>query len=277
MADDLVQRLEELASLRAQGLVSEAEFTERKAALLAGGAPEAPIAPPPQSVGVQSPLDAFEPRKRGGFELAAPLEELEQLPRIGPNAEEDSGGTVVVPPIFEPLPGPPTADPPRVASYELPAAVLPPPPTPSPFVRASVAPSPPGRAGEPYPMVFEVEYPERLSRLTTFFRVVLILPAWVFLSLLGYMIVGAVFAGWTAVFWRKRYPSWLFAAASGYLAYGSRVGAYGALLTDRYPSFEPAESPVRLEYATPPDRQLSRWRVVFWKSVLILCLLLLNQ
>jgi hypothetical protein len=119
-------------------------------------------------------------------------------------------------------------------------------------------------------MVFEVDYSDRLSRLSSFFRIVLILPAWVFLLVAAYVFYGAVLAGWTAVFWRKRYPSWLFSAASGYLAYGSRVGAYGALLTDRFPSFEPSESPVHLEYATPPGRQLSRWRVLFWKNVLIL-------
>ena len=268
VADDLVQRLEELASLRAQGLVSEAEFTERKAALLAGTMSEEPIAAQPSPSepeaivpSRQSPLNAFEPRRIGGVELAAPLEGREDAEGSTPPGPGDSGPTVVVPLPFERLPDP-------FANQPVPPS--PPPPPPPVGLGAGLALPPSSTEAEPYPMIFEVEYAERLSRLKTFFRIVLVLPAWVFIVVSGYVFYGAVFAGWTAVFWRKRYPSWLFSAAAGYLAYASRVGAYGALLTDRFPSLEPSESPVRLEFSTPPDRRLSRWRVILWKSVLIL-------
>lgn len=124
-------------------------------------------------------------------------------------------------------------------------------------------------------MVFEVEYWERLSRWKTAFRLLLALPALIFANLfLVAFLVPAVsvffLAGWIAVFLKRRYPRWLFVALSGYLAFTARLGAYGLLLTDRYPSFDIDNSPVTLEYDEPAPGSLSRWRVWLWKSILVI-------
>lgn len=76
-------------------------------------------------------------------------------------------------------------------------------------------------------------------------------------------------AGWIAVFLRRSYPSWLFAGLTGYLGFEARLGAYLALLTDRHPSFERAGSAVLLEYDVPAAGQLSRWRVLLWRAILL--------
>ncbi|MBI5946763.1 MAG: DUF4389 domain-containing protein [Chloroflexi bacterium] len=119
-------------------------------------------------------------------------------------------------------------------------------------------------------MRFEVDYPERLSRWKTLLRLPLLIPVWVFLYLVNGVISAALTAGWLTVFLRRRYPRWLFAATSGGLAFNARAWAYGALLTDRYPSFDRDRSPVTLEYDDPPDGHLSRWRVFFWKAALLI-------
>lgn len=118
-------------------------------------------------------------------------------------------------------------------------------------------------------MRFEVEYPAGLSRWKTFLRGFLILPAFIVWGAVGYISEGAMFAGWVAVFLKRRYPAWLFRAGTNAVAFGARTSAYGLLLTDRYPSFSPEGSPVVLEYDEPPQGQLSRWRVLFWKLLLL--------
>ncbi|MBI2767013.1 MAG: DUF4389 domain-containing protein [Chloroflexi bacterium] len=122
----------------------------------------------------------------------------------------------------------------------------------------------------PYPVTYGVEYPERLSRWKTALRGLLIIPVFLFLYPVQWFLFLGMSIGWTAVFLRKRYPSWLFAGSSGSLGFASRAWAYWTLQTDHFPSFESEDSPVRLEIARPPDGSLSRWRVFFWKYVLLI-------
>ncbi len=144
-----------------------------------------------------------------------------------------------------------------------------PPPLPRPMAPPSWSP-PPQVAREPYPMRYDVAYPEGLSRLSTFFRLVLLLPVYLFVGLLQYFVYIALFLGFTTVFWRKKYPQWLFRGLSGAFGFQARASAYGLLLTDKFPSFAPEDSRVTLEYDDPPSGSLSRWRVLFWKALLLI-------
>jgi hypothetical protein len=62
----------------------------------------------------------------------------------------------------------------------------------------------------------------------------------------------------------------MFSAAHWALGWHARALAYGLLLTDRFPSFDPAGSPVQLQYRYPEAGSLSRWRVLLWKLVLLI-------
>lgn len=136
----------------------------------------------------------------------------------------------------------------------------PPPPAPAP-----PPPAPPAR----YPMSFDVLYPDRMSRLSTFFRLFLLAPVAFILSLLQYLIWCGLAFGWMAVFWRRKYPTWLFRGLSGSFDYTARAWCYAALLTDQFPSLSREASPVSLDFDDPPSGYLSRWRVLFWKSALL--------
>jgi len=132
---------------------------------------------------------------------------------------------------------------------------------------------------EPYPARLDIDYPERLDRLTTLLRVIWIIPIAVILSLLtstgnttvvtqsGNRVVssgGGIAGGlWLAtllmLLFRVRYPRWWFDFARELTRFGARVGAYLGLLTDRYPSTVEEQS-VHLEIDYPDvERDLNRW------------------
>lgn len=131
----------------------------------------------------------------------------------------------------------------------------------------------------PYPARLEVAYPERLNRVTTAFRVVLLVPIVVVASILtgegtqsvqtsSHTWVTTTTAGITGglsvatlllILFRRRYPRWWFDFALELTRFTTRIGAYVALLTDKYPStVEHQDVALDLDY---PDveRDLNRW------------------
>jgi hypothetical protein len=136
-----------------------------------------------------------------------------------------------------------------------------------------------GTPRAPYAAGLEIDYPDRLDRLTTLLRLIWVIPIAVVLSLLtatGSQTVvtetgerlrtssGGISTGlWLATVLmlvvRERYPRWWFDFARELTRFEARVGAYLALLTDRYPSTVEAQA-VHLELAYPDvERDLNRW------------------
>jgi hypothetical protein len=121
----------------------------------------------------------------------------------------------------------------------------------------------------PYAARLTIDYPDRLDRFTTFFRLIWILPIAIILSLVsvtgeGARTGGTVLGGlWVAIAlmiaFRVLYPRWWFDFARELTRFGARVGAYFALLTDRFPSTVDEQS-VHLEIDYPDvQRDLNRW------------------
>jgi hypothetical protein len=128
-----------------------------------------------------------------------------------------------------------------------------------------------------YPISFSVDYPDRtLNRLTTFFRIIVIIPIAFVLGTIsggssaGY---GEETAGATAaagggivfiaplllILFRRKYPRWWFDWNLELTRFSNRVGAYFALLDDRYPSTD-EEQAIHLQIAYPDaQRDLNRW------------------
>src|SRR5205807_4003214 len=133
---------------------------------------------------------------------------------------------------------------------------------------------------QPYAARLNIDYPEKLDRLTTLLRIIWIIPIAIILGLLsgggnqtvmtdtGGRVVqssgGGISGGlWLAtvlmLLFRLRYPRWWFDFARELTRLGTRVGAYFALLTDRYPSTVEEQS-VHLEIDYPDvERDLNRW------------------
>lgn len=114
-----------------------------------------------------------------------------------------------------------------------------------------------------------VQLPERRSRLTVAFRVVLVIPQLVAVFFLA--IAAAVIAviGWFGALFTARLPEFAQEYLSAYLAYTTRVSAYAMLLVDHYPPFRLRvdDYPVRL--VLPSPGRLNRAAVLFRIVLLI--------
>jgi hypothetical protein len=129
--------------------------------------------------------------------------------------------------------------------------------------------------GVPYPVQFGVEYPDReLNRLTTGFRLIVAIPILI--------VAAAVDQGWGAsygagskmaagsggvlflapllmIVFRQKYPRWWYDWNLELLRFTNRVGAYLALMDDRYPSTDERQA-VTLDFPYPDAKQgLNRW------------------
>lgn len=89
-----------------------------------------------------------------------------------------------------------------------------------------------------YPIRLQVDYPEKLSRLTTFFRIILAIPQLFILYFLGIAAEVIVFLSWWAIIFTGHYPKSFFDFVTWYWRWSTRAtGYYLYLLTDKYPPF----------------------------------------
>jgi hypothetical protein len=118
----------------------------------------------------------------------------------------------------------------------------------------------------------------RRTRLTVFFRLFLAIPHFLWLALLGIIVVLTAIANWFATLVQGRSPDALHNFLAGYLRYSTQVSAYVFLIADPYPGFfliNPTEDyPVDLEI-DPPETQ-NRWTVAF-RLVLAIPALIVTQ
>jgi hypothetical protein len=115
-------------------------------------------------------------------------------------------------------------------------------------------------AGAPgYPLRYDVEYPEELSRWLIFVKWLLAIPHQIILGALG-MASGVIgFIAFFAILFTKRYPRGLFDFVVNVNRWSANVGAYTGLLRDEYPPFswEPGQYAVTYEVDYPEE--LNRW------------------
>ena len=129
-----------------------------------------------------------------------------------------------------------------------------------------------------YAARLEVDYPDQLDRLTSFLRAIWIIPIGVIAGLVstagsvvtvaeaGEIVertggIGGSLAMATAllILFRRQYPRWWFEFVRELFRFQGRVGAYAALLADRYPSTVD-EQTVHLDIDYPDvERDLNRW------------------
>jgi hypothetical protein len=135
-----------------------------------------------------------------------------------------------------------------------------------------------------YAAQLDIDFPEKLDRVSSVFRLIWIIPIAILLNVLmsnatttwtvvneagetvsqvsrtgGGIVGGLFFATLLMILFRQRYPRWWFDFARELYRFSTRVGAYAALLTDRYPSTED-EQAVHLDLEYPDaQRDLNRW------------------
>jgi Domain of unknown function (DUF4389) len=92
-----------------------------------------------------------------------------------------------------------------------------------------------GRPGA-YPVDLELDPPERQNRLVTLFRIVLVIPAYVFSVALGTVAQVLALVGWFVCLVLGRMPKGMRDLIAYCLRYQAQMYAYLFLLTSRYPS-----------------------------------------
>ena len=108
-----------------------------------------------------------------------------------------------------------------------------------------------------YPVTFEADYVEQRNRLTTFFRLILVIPLAILLYLYAIVAFFAIVIAWFAIVFTARYPQGLYDFVAGYTRFVTRFTAYVSLLCDPYPAFGGSDDPaypVRVEFAGPLER-----------------------
>src|SRR3990170_1227284 len=115
-------------------------------------------------------------------------------------------------------------------------------------------------AGAPgYPLRYDVEYPENLSRWLIFVKWLLAIPHLFVLYVLGAVAGICTFIAFFAILFTRRYPRGLFDFVVNVNRWNANVGAYVGLLRDDYPPFswEPGQYAVTYEVDYPEE--LNRW------------------
>jgi hypothetical protein len=98
------------------------------------------------------------------------------------------------------------------------------------------APYPPFGSG-PYPLDLQIEAPERHNRLTTVFRIILVIPHIIVLAFLGIASLVVTIIAWFAILFTGQYPASMYDFVVGVARWSARVAAYEFLLVDEYPPF----------------------------------------
>jgi hypothetical protein len=136
----------------------------------------------------------------------------------------------------------------------------------------------------PYAARLDIDYSERLDRVTSFFRLIWMIPIAIVLGLLtgggtttyttvtttdatvekvtqssGGIVTGLFLATALMIIVRVKYPRWWFDFSRELTRFSARVGAYILLLTDGYPSTDEQQA-VHLDLDYPNvETDLNRW------------------
>ena len=97
-----------------------------------------------------------------------------------------------------------------------------------------------------YPVTFQVEYPERLSRglvvLKGLFGWLYVgIPHGIILWFYGIAAAVVIFIAWWAILFTARYPRGMFDFVVGYARWTNNVSAYLYFMRDEYPPFSGSE------------------------------------
>lgn len=119
------------------------------------------------------------------------------------------------------------------------------------------------------PVRFDIEYPEKLSRLLIFVKWLLAIPHYIIVYVLMLVAELFIFIGCFAILFTKRFPRGLFDFVVNVNRWQANVNAYVGLMRDEYPPFswEAGGYAVTLEIDYPEE--MNRWLPLFkWLLVI---------
>jgi hypothetical protein len=114
-----------------------------------------------------------------------------------------------------------------------------------------------------HPVELRVDDPLDRSRLTVFFRLLLAIPHFIWLTLWAIAAFFAAIAAWFAALVMGRVPTPLHRFLAAFLRYGTHVYAYVTLVGARFPGFTGTEGSYGIDLRIAPPERQSRWRTLF--------------
>ena len=122
---------------------------------------------------------------------------------------------------------------------------------------------------EPPPILVAVLPPQPQARVGVFFRLILAIPHFIVLTVIGCVAFLIAFLGWWGALFTGRLPEFAVNFLSGYLRWSTRVYGYVLLLTEAYPPFSLDDDPeYAVRIAVPAPQQLNR-AAVFFRFILV--------
>jgi hypothetical protein len=102
-----------------------------------------------------------------------------------------------------------------------------------------------------YPIQLDVDPPAVQSRLTVFFRILMVIPHVIILMFMGLAQAVITFVAWWAIIITGKYPRGMYGFSVGVSRWSARVNGYFSLLTGVYPPFSTDDLayPIRLTVA----------------------------
>lgn len=116
-----------------------------------------------------------------------------------------------------------------------------------------------------YPIGYDQTPPIQRSRLTVFFRLLLLIPHLIWSMLYAFATCVVLIIAWFAIVLTARFPAGMYEFVAGFLRFYARVCAYALLVVDQFPPFdggEHPEYPVRVKIG-PPQAKYSRLKAFF--------------
>ncbi len=102
-----------------------------------------------------------------------------------------------------------------------------------------------------YPVLFQLAYPERLSRGLIFIKWLLVIPHLIVLYVLNAVVGVILLIAWIAILFTGKFPRSLFDFVTGATRWSHRVAVYSLLLTDVYPPFSMGDEGALPQHLAP--------------------------
>lgn len=101
------------------------------------------------------------------------------------------------------------------------------------------------------------------TRLTVFFRLILAIPHFLWVTLWGAIAILAAIVNWFATLFTGRSPDGLHTFLATFLRYATHVRAYALLVADPFPGFSGAQGSYPIDLEVDPPQPQSRLTVFF--------------
>jgi len=123
-----------------------------------------------------------------------------------------------------------------------------------------------------HPITLSVTDDLRRTRLTVAFRLILVIPHLIWLSLWGIVVYFAVIVSWFATLFAGTTPLGLHNFIAQYLRYATQVYGYLLFLADPYPGFlgdRPYDADLHIAPPEPQNRWITGFRIILAIPALI--------